>query len=119
MQTIKDLRKEFSKTKLEKGVLEDVIKESASYYGDSDYQIEEIIEHLRNVCEEGGIHGAIHSLTYDSECKKFYIQYFDDIHELLKESNFDENVPFFAYASWFAYGAIANRILEYLENDEA
>jgi hypothetical protein len=121
MKLIKqDLQEQFGNTALERYVLNDILEDSNSYSGDFIQRVKARIKDVNYGCSMG----VIGKLTYNDDCKKFFIKFIEDISALVIELEEDTgspiaykgNIPIYVFYAWLAYEQVAYQIENFIES---
>ena len=117
--TKKILKENFSSSKLEKFVLNDILEDSKNYSGNFKERVQ---ARVNDILKCGCVSGTVSMLIYNVDCKKFYVRFLEDISALiidLEEQGIEiknrNNQPIYVFYSWLAYEEIAYRISNFIE----
>jgi hypothetical protein len=95
-----------SKSKLEKWVITDILNE------------EEPLNYLKYVLEHGCVSGMVSKLVYYNQTKQFYVDYMDEIDEILQDIEDEigeplkKTFPIYNWMAWFGYEETARKVAE-------
>lgn len=111
---IKQLKKLISETdnRLVKYVAESILDDAENGYEGN------VKSRVKDIIQSGCVSGTVSELIYHSDCKKFYIEYMDEIHELVEEIEADmgekienrHNTLILTFYAWVAYEETARKI---------